>query len=128
MSRVSRNDVTLKLLCAVRPGQKQLYLRTDLLRPFGSELFARYTKSRGSRLLFCVRNYMTWVVASSIVANPHPPQKSQNVAHSGISIVPSDAERVGHTVPWNGVTTSQVLTSTSGRFARILDRALAAFL
>jgi hypothetical protein len=41
--------------------------------------------------------------------------------------VPSDAERIGHTVPWTGITTFPVLT-TSGRSARILDRDLAACL
>jgi hypothetical protein len=50
------------------------------------------------------------------------------MAQTGISIVPSDAEPIGHTVPWTGVTTFQVLTSTSGRSARILDRDVAAFL
>jgi len=49
------------------------------------------------------------------------------MAQSGISIVPSDAERIGHTVPWTGVMMFQVLTSTSGRSAGVLDRDVAAF-
>lgn len=49
------------------------------------------------------------------------------MAQSGISIVPSDAERIGHAVPWPGVTTSQVLIGTSERSARMLDRDVTAF-
>jgi len=79
-------------------------------------------------MFFRTKDEGGWCLLQEMSPPPPPPAPgSQNMAQSGIIIVPSDAERIGHTVPLTGVTMFQVLTSPSGRSARILDRDVAAF-